>query len=142
LVASVADDLERVPLFSDLNLRQRRKLAQLFRERTVVPGTSVVTEGLRSGVSFFVVAEGEAVVTIAGKEVARLGPGDHFGELSLITGRERSATVTAVTPMRCLEVRFFDFRDFAHENPDVMWKLLEHVVELLPEVATPEAGRD
>jgi CRP-like cAMP-binding protein len=44
-------------------------------------------------------------------EVARLGPGEHFGELSLITGRERSATVTAETPMRCLEVRFFDFRD-------------------------------
>jgi CRP-like cAMP-binding protein len=130
-VPSVADDLKRVPLFSGLNDRQRRKLARLFRERSVAPGSIVVKEGRMSGVSFFVVADGEATVTIAGKKMARLGPGDHFGELSLITGRERTASVTAETPMRCLEVRFWDFRDFAHENPDVMWKLLQHVVELL-----------
>jgi len=130
-VASVADDLKRVPLFSGLSERQRRKLARLFRERGVTPGTAVVQEGLMGGVSFFVVAEGTAAVTTGGKEVAQLGPGDHFGELALITNRERSATVTAQTPMRCLEIRFWDFRDFAHDNPDVMWKLLQHVVELL-----------
>jgi CRP-like cAMP-binding protein len=140
-LASVAEDLQRVPLFSGLNDRQRRKLARLFRERTVDPGIAIVNEGKMSGVSFFVVAEGEAVVTIAGKEVARLAAGDHFGELALITGRERSATVTARTPMRCLEVRFFDFRAFAHENPDVMWRLLEHVVQLLPAVTAPDARR-
>jgi CRP-like cAMP-binding protein len=130
-MASVADDLRNVPLFSDLNDRQRRKLARLFRERAVPPGAAVVEEGKVSGCSFFVVADGEATVTIAGNEVGRLGQGDHFGELALISERERSATVTAVTPMRCLEVRFWDFRDFAHDNPDVMWKLLQHVVELL-----------
>jgi CRP-like cAMP-binding protein len=130
-VATVADDLAQVPLFSGLNTRQRRKLARLARERNVRPGTAVVKEGLMGGVSFFVVAEGEATVTIGGEEVARLGPGSHFGELALINNRERSATVTAATPMRCLEIRFWDFRDFAHDNPDVMWKLLQHVVELL-----------
>jgi len=130
-VASVADDLKRVPLFSGLSERQRRKLARLCRERDVPSGTAVVKEGLMGGVSFFVVAEGTAAVTTAGKEVACLGPGDHFGELALITNRERSATVTAQTPMRCLEIRFWDFRDFALDNPDVMWKLLQHVVELL-----------
>src|SRR5262249_57318364 len=114
-----------------LNDRERRKLARLCRERQVNAGTAVVKEGLMSGVGFFVVAEGEAAVTIGGKEVARLGPGDHFGELALITKQERSATVTAQTPMRCLEIQFWDFRDFAHDNPDVMWKLLEHVVEVL-----------
>ena len=130
-MASVSDDLKRVPLLSGLNDRQRRKLARLCRERQVNAGTTVVKEGLMSGVGFFVVAEGEAAVTIGGKEVAHLGPGDHFGELALITKQERSATVTAQTPMRCLEIQFWDFRDFAHDNPDVMWKLLEHVVEVL-----------
>jgi len=130
-MASVAQDLKRVPLFAGLNDRQLRKLARLFRERDVRPGTAVVREGHMSGVSFFVVAEGEAAVTIGGKKIADLGPGDHFGELALINNRERSATVTAETPMRCLEIRFWDFRRFAHDNPDVMWKLLEHVVELL-----------
>jgi CRP/FNR family transcriptional regulator, cyclic AMP receptor protein len=120
-----------VPLFSGLNARQRRKLARLVRERNVRPGTAVVKQGQMGGVSFFVVAEGEATVTIGGKEVANLGPGSHFGELALINNRARSATVTAKTPMRCLEIRFWDFRDFAHDNPDVMWKLLQHVAELL-----------
>ena len=136
-MASVADDLKEVPLFSGLSDRQRRKLARLFRERNVKPDTVIVKEGRMSGVSFFVVAEGEAAVTIDGSEVGRLGAGDHFGELALITNQERSATVTAQTPMRCLEIRFWDFRDFAHDNPDVMWKLLQHVVEMLsPSSAT------
>jgi CRP-like cAMP-binding protein len=130
-VASVADDLKRVPLFGGLSDRQRRKLARLCLERHVKAGTSVVKEGLMSGVGFFVVTDGEAAVTIDGKEVARLGPGDHFGALALITKQERSATVTARTPMRCLEIRFWDFRGFAHENPDVMWKLLQYLAELL-----------
>ena len=63
-MASVADDLKRVPLFSGLSERQRRKLARLCRERAVTPGTAVVKEGLMGGVSFFVVAEGTAAVTI------------------------------------------------------------------------------
>ena len=69
-VAAAAEGLKRVPLFSGLNDRQRRKLARLFRERTVEPGVAILNEGKMSGVSFFVVAEGEAVVTIAGEEVA------------------------------------------------------------------------
>jgi CRP-like cAMP-binding protein len=63
--------------------------------------------------------------------VARLRSGDHFGELALITESERTATVTAETAMRCLEIPFWDFRTFAHDNPDVMWKLLQQVVERL-----------
>lgn len=135
-MASISDELEGVPLFSGLSNRQRRRLAKLFRERTAPGGTTLVSEGKMSGVSFFVVAHGEATVTVGGKEVARLCPGDHFGELALITERERSATVTAETDMRCLEIPFWDFRDFAHDNPDVMWRLLQHVVAML----SPDGG--
>jgi CRP/FNR family cyclic AMP-dependent transcriptional regulator len=127
----VTDDLRRVPLFSDLDDRQLRKLGERFRERALEPGTSVVQEGTMSGVGFFVVAEGEVEVTKAGHEVATLGPGDHFGELALINERERSATVTAKTQVRCLEIPFWEFREFAEKNPDVTWKLLQHVVETL-----------
>jgi CRP-like cAMP-binding protein len=128
---AIADDLKRVPLFSDLDGKQLKKLAEHFRERTLSPGASVVQEGTMSGVGFFVVADGEATVTVGGKEVATLGPGDHFGELALISEKERTATVTATTQVRCLEIPFWDFRDFAHANPDVTWKLLQHVVEML-----------
>jgi len=127
----VTDDLKRVPLFSDLDDRQLRKLGEHFRERKLAAGTSVVQEGTMSGVGFFVVADGEVSVSKGGEEVATLGPGDHFGELALISERERSATVTAKTEVRALEIPFWDFRDFAHANPDVTWKLLKHVVEML-----------
>ena len=128
---AIADDLKRVPLFSDLDGRQLKKLAEQFRERTLEPGTSVVQEGTMSGVGFFVIAEGEATVSRDGTELTTLGPGDYFGELALISERERSATVTAKTQVRALEIPFWDFREFAHGNPDVTWKLLQHVVEML-----------
>jgi len=124
------DDLRKVPLFAELDNRQLKKLAARFRERTVGPGTNVTTEGEMSGVGFFVVASGEAAVNVGGKDVATLGPGDHFGELALVSEAARTATVTATTDLRLLEIPFWDFRDFAHANPDVTWKLLQHVVAL------------
>ena len=83
-----------------------------------------------SGVGFFVVGSGEASVSVGGKDVATLGAGDHFGEIALVSEAARTATVTATTELRLLEIPFWDFRDFAHANPDVTWKLLQHVVAL------------
>jgi CRP-like cAMP-binding protein len=124
-------DLKSVPLFAELDNRQLKKLASRFRERTVGPGTQVTKEGEMSGVGFFVVTGGEATVNVGGKDVGTIGPGDHFGELALVTESARTATVTAATELRLLEIPFWDFRDFAHANPDVTWKLLQHVVAVL-----------
>jgi CRP-like cAMP-binding protein len=129
---SAADDLRRVGLFAELSGRQRRKLAANFRGRRFRAGMDVVREGSMSGVGFFVVTAGEAAVSASGQEVKILGPGDHFGELALITEGERTATVTARTDLHCLEIPFSDFRRFARANPDVTWKLLQHVASLLP----------
>jgi CRP-like cAMP-binding protein len=139
-MASRADELKRVPLFSSLSQRQLRRLARDFREREVEPGTRVVGEGEKSGISFFVIVDGTATVSLEGNEVRQLGPGDYFGELALISERVRSATVTADGPMRCLVLGFWDFRRFAKENPDVSWKLLEHVVEVLSKERDDHAG--
>ena len=130
-MAASPDDLKRVPLFAELDNRQLKKLAGRFRERIVGPGTQVTTEGEMSGVGFFVVGSGEASVNAGGKDVATLGPGDHFGEIALVSEAARTATVTATTELRLLEIPFWDFRDFAHANPDVTWKLLQHVVALM-----------
>lgn len=127
----VADELKRVPLFSTLNKRQLGRLSRRFSERWVEPGASAVDKGRLKDRGFFVIADGEATVTIDGKQVATLGPGDHFGELGMVSERARFATVTAETRLRLLEIRFWDFRDFALANPDVTWKLLQHVVGLL-----------
>jgi CRP-like cAMP-binding protein len=127
----VAEDLKRVPLFSGLNQRQLRQLAKDFSERRVPVGALLAKQGEMSGVAFFVIAEGEAAVIVDGTRVDTIGPGDHFGELAMISRRERMATVEALTPMRCHTIQFWDFRAFAQKNPDVMWKLLQDVAGLL-----------
>ena len=126
-----SESLKQVPLFDQLTQRQLKRLAGRFKEGKFPPGTTVVRQGKMSGVGFFVVAAGEAVVSVDGKEVARLGAGDYFGELALIAERERTATVTAVTALDCLEIPIWDFREFVKNDPDVSWKLLRHVVGLL-----------
>ncbi|HWJ33561.1 MAG TPA: cyclic nucleotide-binding domain-containing protein [Gaiellaceae bacterium] len=131
MAAADPSALKRVPLFAELDNRQLKKLASRFRERRVGPGTQVTKEGEMSGVGFFVVTGGEATVNVGGKDVTSIGPGDHFGELALVSESARTATVTATTDLRLLEIPFWDFRDFAHANPDVTWKLLQHVVAVL-----------
>jgi CRP/FNR family transcriptional regulator, cyclic AMP receptor protein len=127
----VAEELKRVPLFSGLSQRQLRRLAKDFSERRVPVGALLAKQGEMSGVAFFVIAEGEAAVIVDGTRVNMIGPGDHFGELAMISQRERMATVEALTPMRCHTIQFWDFRAFAKKNPDVMWKLLQDVAGLL-----------
>jgi CRP-like cAMP-binding protein len=130
-MANTTDELKRVPLFSDLNQRQLRRLRRSFKERSYRPGTAIVREGEMSGVDFFVILEGQASVTVDGREVGQLGAGDHFGELALIAERVRLSTVTASTPMRCLVMASWNFRKFVNSNPDVSWKLLQNLVNLL-----------
>jgi CRP-like cAMP-binding protein len=130
-VADYVDDLAQVKLFSCLSQRQLKRLSRHVKERHFRPGVVVVKEGTMSGVGFFIVADGEAAVTVDGTEVARIGPGDHFGELALISEDVRTATVTAVTRLRCLVIAFWDFRRFARDNPDVSWSLLQHLVGML-----------
>jgi CRP-like cAMP-binding protein len=130
-VPDVTDHLIRVPLFSELNQRQLKRISRDFRERRFKPGTSIVRQNEMSGVGFFIITAGEAAVDVDGREVARLGAGEHFGELALISEGLRSATVTAVTQLECLEITFWDFRRIAKDNPDIAWKLLQYVVGLL-----------
>jgi CRP-like cAMP-binding protein len=130
-VSDRVDALQRIPLFSDLDQRQLRRIGRDVKERTFDEGTSIVEQGEMSGIGFFLIVEGEAGVVVDGRRVARLHPGDHFGELALITESTRTATVTALTPLRCLELTAWDFREVAKEHPDITWKLLQHVVAVL-----------
>ncbi len=127
----IADILATVPLLSGLDRRQRERLARDFTERTIPAGTVVVREGDDHGMGFFVIAEGEVIVSAGGNELNRLGPGSYFGEIALMSDRVRTATVTASTDMRCLVMMLTDFRAFVQSDADVAWKLLEHVGELL-----------
>ena len=130
-MADLTDDLKRVPLFSELSQRQLKHLARDFKERHFRPGATIVREGQMSGVYFFVILAGEATVTVRGTEVGRLAAGSYFGELALIGERERLSTVTAWTDVRCLTMASWHFRKFVRSNPDVAWKLLQHLVGIL-----------
>lgn len=125
--------LKDVPLLSCLSQRELKRLAKNVREQTFAPGTTVVREGKMSGVGFYIVSEGEASVTIGGKEVARLGPGDHFGELGLIGRRERAATVTALTPLTCQTMATWELEELVMSSPGTAWKLVRHLVDMLAE---------
>jgi voltage-gated potassium channel len=131
-MSDTTDLLAKVPLLSSLDQKQLDRLARDFSERTFPAGSVVVREGDTHGMGFFVVADGEGVVTVGGKEIAKVGPGSYFGEVALISDRVRTATVTATTELRTLVMTFWDFRAFVKSDAEVAWKLLEHVGGLLP----------
>jgi len=128
---NVVDALERVPMLSSLDRKHLEKLAKDFSERTFPAGTVVVREGDEHGIGFFVVADGEAVASVGGTEVSRLGPGTHFGAIALISDRARTATVTAATDLHCYVMTLWDFRSFVQGDADVAWKLLEQLAQML-----------
>ena len=140
-MAELSDDLRRVPLFGDLSDRQRKRLARDFKERFFEPGMTVVRQGHMSGIGFFVIRDGEASVSVDDAEVATLGPGDSFGELGLISERTRTATVTATSRLQCLELTSWDFRRIVEQNPDVAWKLLQRLADLLADAEERSRGR-
>jgi CRP-like cAMP-binding protein len=120
------DLLASVPLFADLGRRERERVATTMKPRRFSAGEVLAREG-EGGVGFFVIDEGRARVSIGDRDVGRLGPGDYFGEIALVAGTDRTATVTADTDMRCYGLASWEFRPIVEGNPEVAWKLLEAV---------------
>jgi CRP-like cAMP-binding protein len=133
---NVVDALARVPMLSSLDRRHLEKLAKDFSDRTFPAASVVVREGDTHGIGFFIVADGQAVASIGGTEVAQLGPGSHFGEIALISDRVRTATVTATTDLHCYVMTLWDFRSFVQGDAEVAWKLLEQLAQLLHRAAS------
>jgi CRP/FNR family transcriptional regulator, cyclic AMP receptor protein len=124
------DLLRKVSLFSGLDDRELDSLADEFNERRFSAGDTIALEG-EGGLMFFVVDSGEATVEVHGREVARLGPGDHFGEIALIDRRPRTATVTAISELKTFGLPVFVFRPYVEARPEVAWKLLEAMADRL-----------
>jgi CRP/FNR family transcriptional regulator, cyclic AMP receptor protein len=122
--------LQRVPLFAGLGRRELERVANSMKERRFKQGDTVTTEG-RGGVGFFVIEEGEADVTVQGEERAKLGPGDYFGEIALITESDRTATITAETDMRCYGMTMWDFRPLVESNASIAWNMLQSLAQKL-----------
>ena len=122
--------LRRVQLFADMDRRQAEQIARVVKERRFAKGETIIMEG-SGGAAFFFIESGEAKVTCKGTELATLGPGDHFGEIALIDGGPRSATVTAVSDLVCYGITFWEFRPLVEKNGTMAWKLLQALAKRL-----------
>jgi CRP-like cAMP-binding protein len=123
---AAADALRDVPLFACLDDKERRRVADLAREARFAPGEDIVTEGHSAG-PFFLLTEGDALVIVGGKERGKLGQGDYFGEMSLLDGRPRSATVRAIGDVRALAISSWDFLALLERNWSMTHKLLNEL---------------
>ncbi len=127
------EQLAGVPLFGSLTHDQREELATWFDAREASEGVRLTGEGA-PGYSFFVLTEGTASVTSEGEKVAALGPGDFFGEMAIIGGGRRKATVTASSPAKLLVMFGTEFRRLEATHPDLASAIEETMAKRLTEL--------
>jgi len=118
--------LGQVPIFSECTKRELTIIGRAAKEVSHREGTVIAREGER-GVGLFLILEGQCRVSIGGKTKAKLGPGDFFGEVALLDGGPRTATVTALTPVRLVGITGWVFRGLLMEHPSIALKTLEAV---------------
>jgi CRP-like cAMP-binding protein len=124
------DVIKRVPLFAGCSKRELEQIAQIADEIDLAEGKEMTREGSR-GREFFVLLEGEADVTKGGSSINKLGPGDFFGEIALISDSPRTATVTATSPVRALVITDRSFRRLLDEQSEIQRKVLVALAERL-----------
>jgi CRP-like cAMP-binding protein len=124
--------LKRVPLFESCSKRELGELAGLADELTLPKGRELTREGA-SGKEFVVIVEGTADVRRKGRKVASMHSGDFLGEIALVTGTPRTATVTTTTPVRVLVITAPAFRSLLRRMPSLQLKVLETLAARLPD---------
>lgn len=122
--------LSKVPMFSACNQKELRKVAGAVHRVQVPKGEVLMTEGT-PGHEFFLIVDGKAKVTLRGKTLAKLGPGDFVGEMALLDQGPRSATAVAETPMELLVLTARDFSNILEEVPVVTKKIMRGMASRL-----------
>ena len=122
------DHLRRVPLFAGLGTRDLQEVARLVDEVDVPAGHVLTTQG-RSGGEFFVIRSGRAHVDRDGVRVRTLSDGDFLGEIALVDGGPRSATVTAETPLQLLVLAHREFHSLLDQYPSIQRSVLTALAE-------------
>ena len=123
--------LKRVPLFERCSQRELGQIAMLADELDLPAARDLTREGA-SGREFLVIVQGEADVLRKGRLVASLGPGDFVGEIALVTGAPRTATVKTRGPARILVVGASAFRTLMRDVPSIQSKILTAVALRIP----------
>jgi CRP-like cAMP-binding protein len=130
-LAAEVEALRKVPFFEELTSEDLDRIARIGERRSFAEGQSIVSKDEVGG-GLFVILSGTATVS-AGGAMHVLRPGDFFGEMALLAGRPRSATVTAMEPVEAMSIETMYFRPFLIKNPSVAVTLLEGVAARLRE---------
>jgi CRP/FNR family transcriptional regulator, cyclic AMP receptor protein len=117
------DRLEDVGLLAGCSRRQLRAIARIS-EVIEVPAATVLARAGTPGEEFFLILDGSARVEVSPRKRSRLEPGQYFGEMSLLDGGPRSASVTAETPLRLLVIKRRDFTTLLKAAPELTQSLL------------------
>ena len=123
--------IRRVPLFERCSKRELNEIASLADELDLPAGRPLTKEGA-TGSEFVVLVEGSADVRRGGRTINTLRSGDFLGEISLVTGNPRSATVTTTAPSRLLVISARDFRRLLRDSASIQTKVLEAVATRVP----------
>ncbi|HEX7247295.1 MAG TPA: cyclic nucleotide-binding domain-containing protein [Actinomycetota bacterium] len=115
--------LRRVPLFTGMSDRELARVVAISKEVTHPDGKAVVEED-QSAVGFHMILSGQAEASQGGTALGTLGPGEYFGEMSLIDGKPRSASVVAQGELHTLAIPAWSFNRLLDDHPEMMRMLL------------------
>jgi len=124
------ESLRRVPLFAGLDRKELELLAKLAKEQRYESGATIVQSGA-GGHGLYIIKEGNVSVVRDGQKVASMGPGQFFGEISVLDGGPRTADVKADTETVCLTLISWEIKPLLMDNAGISYKMLLEVVKRL-----------
>ena len=127
---AVVEMLQNTSLWSGLSTQELKLIAKLSKERNFESGHTIVSKG-EGGIGFYLILEGSVEVRSNGSTLSKLGPGQFFGEMSILDNQPRSADVVAVEPSRVLILSAWSFKTLISENPKIALKMLQEFVRRL-----------
>lgn len=126
----VIEMLEKASIWSGLDKKDLKFIAKLSKERKYETGDVIVKKG-EGGVGFYLILEGSVEIRSDGTTFSKFGPGQFFGEMSVIDNQPRSADVVAVEPSKCLILSAWSFNALISEHPKIALKILQEFVRRL-----------
>ena len=130
------EQLRRVPLFKGLSNSELQQLSQLVKEQSYKAGAPIVQEG-QTGLGLYVIRSGRASVKKAGRTVNRIGPNEFFGEIAVLDGGPRTASVIADEDTVCYTLASWEIKPLLTKNAGLAYKMLVEVVRRLRDNSGP-----
>jgi CRP/FNR family cyclic AMP-dependent transcriptional regulator len=127
---AVVEMLEKTPLWSGLSRQDLNSIVTRSHTRKFESGSTIVSKG-EGGVGFYLILDGAVEIRSDGKTLSKLGPGQFFGEMSVLDNQPRSADVVAVQPSRVLVLTSWAFNALVSLRPRIALKMLQEFVRRL-----------